>query len=65
MKDKEAPKKRKRQVQKSTPMISGHTVYISNLSYLRDRQGIRNLFRPYGEVVFIKIIKGKMVLVLK
>lgn len=32
------------------------TVYISNLSYERDRNGIRSLFKRYGTIKQIKII---------
>lgn len=32
------------------------TVYISNLSYDRDRNGLRRLFEPFGKVKNIKII---------
>ncbi len=33
-----------------------HTVYISNLSYKRDRHGLKNLFSRYGSIKSIKII---------
>ena len=32
------------------------TVYISNLSYKRDRTGLKNLFTRYGKILKIKII---------
>lgn len=32
------------------------TVYISNLSYERDRTGLKVLFKRYGTVKFVKII---------
>jgi len=32
------------------------TVYISNLSYKRDRNGIKSLFSRYGKIKHIKII---------
>jgi RNA recognition motif-containing protein len=32
------------------------TVYISNLSYDRDRRGVRTLFSRYGKILNIKII---------
>lgn len=32
------------------------TVYISNLSYTRDRDGVRNLFEKFGSVKYVKII---------
>jgi RNA recognition motif-containing protein len=32
------------------------TVYISNLSYERDREGLKILFKRYGSIKFIKII---------
>ncbi len=35
---------------------SNATVYISNLSYDRDRRGVRTLFSRYGTIVNIKII---------
>ena len=36
--------------------ITKRTVYISNLSYKRDRYGLKNLFMRYGDVRNIKII---------
>ena len=33
-----------------------NTVYISNLSYERDRNGLRSLFAPFGTIKNIKII---------
>ncbi|HXH76200.1 MAG TPA: hypothetical protein VNJ08_14615 [Bacteriovoracaceae bacterium] len=33
-----------------------NTVYISNLSYERDRNGLRSLFTRYGKINSIKII---------
>ncbi len=33
-----------------------NTVYISNLSYERDRNGLRSLFNRYGKIKSIKII---------
>lgn len=36
--------------------VTKRTVYISNLSYNRDRNGLKSLFAPYGEVRNIKII---------
>jgi RNA recognition motif-containing protein len=33
-----------------------NTVYISNLSYKRDRNGLRSLFEPFGQIRHIKII---------
>jgi len=35
---------------------ASNTVYISNLSYERDRNGLRSLFAPYGTIKNIKII---------
>ena len=35
---------------------SKNTVYISNLSYVRDRNGLKSLFSPFGEIKNIKII---------
>lgn len=32
------------------------TVYISNLSYDRDSDGVKNLFTPYGSVKYVKMI---------
>ena len=32
------------------------TVYISNLSYERDRNGLRSMFAQYGEIKNIKIV---------
>lgn len=32
------------------------TVYISNLSYRRDRTGVKNMFQRYGQITNIKII---------
>ena len=32
------------------------TVYISNLNYKRDRNGLKNLFSRYGKILSIKII---------
>ncbi len=39
--------------------IDRNTVYVSNLSYLRDRAGVQELFRPYGEVIHVKIVMNK------
>ena len=36
--------------------VTKRTVYISNLSYTRDRNGLKSLFAPYGDVRNIKII---------
>jgi RNA recognition motif-containing protein len=33
-----------------------NTVYISNLSYNRDRQGIKSMFSSFGQIKTIKII---------
>ena len=33
-----------------------NTVYISNLSYKRDRNGLKSLFMKYGQIKNIKII---------
>jgi cold-inducible RNA-binding protein len=33
-----------------------NTVYISNLSYNRDRNGLRSLFNRYGKIKSIKLI---------
>lgn len=33
-----------------------NTVYISNLSYERDRNGLKSLFAKYGEIKNIKIV---------
>jgi RNA recognition motif-containing protein len=33
-----------------------NTVYISNLSYERDRNGLKSIFSPYGTIKNIKII---------
>jgi RNA recognition motif-containing protein len=39
-----------------TPSIDPNTVYISNLSYKRDRNGIRSIFSEFGQIRNIKII---------
>lgn len=36
--------------------VTKRTVYISNLSYTRDRNGLKSLFSYYGDVKNIKII---------
>jgi RNA recognition motif-containing protein len=36
--------------------VTKRTVYISNLSYKRDRHGLKSLFSHYGDVCNIKII---------
>ena len=40
----------------NTPNTPNSTVYISNLSYERDRNGIRSMFARYGEIKNIKIV---------
>lgn len=40
----------------STQETSKNTVYISNLSYERDRNGIKSMFVQFGEIKNIKII---------
>ncbi len=40
----------------NTPDNSKNTVYISNLSYERDRNGIKSMFVQFGEIKNIKII---------
>lgn len=32
------------------------TVYVSNLSYKRDKIGIKNLLARYGKIIYIKIV---------
>ena len=32
------------------------TVYINNLSYKRDRNGLKGIFSPFGEIKSIKIV---------
>ncbi|HAZ11343.1 MAG: hypothetical protein A2X86_20305 [Bdellovibrionales bacterium GWA2_49_15] len=39
--------------------IDRNTVYVSNLSYLRDKAGVTELFIPYGEVVHVKVVIDK------
>ena len=42
---------------KTTPdQKPSNTVYISNLSYERDRNGLRSMFAPYGQIINIKIV---------
>lgn len=41
---------------KTTEKTSNSTVYISNLSYERDRNGLKSMFSHYGEILSIKII---------
>lgn len=42
---------------KTTPTQKpSNTVYISNLSYERDRNGLRSMFAPFGQILNIKII---------
>ena len=42
---------------KTTPeQKPSSTVYISNLSYERDRNGLKSLFAPFGEILNIKIV---------
>lgn len=36
-----------------------NTVYISNLSYMRDRDGLKKLFIPYGDVVSVKVVMDR------
>jgi RNA recognition motif-containing protein len=40
----------------TTEKTSNSTVYISNLSYERDRNGLKSMFSPFGEIKSIKII---------
>ena len=35
----------------------GATVYIGNLNYQKDEIGVRNLFKKYGKVVRVKLIR--------
>jgi RNA recognition motif-containing protein len=41
---------------KTTEKTNNNTVYISNLSYERDRNGLKSMFSPFGEIKSIKII---------
>jgi len=42
---------------KTTPdQKPSNTVYISNLSYERDRNGLRSMFAPFGQIINIKIV---------
>lgn len=36
--------------------VNSHTVYINNLSYELDKEGLRNIFSQFGEVKYIKIV---------
>ncbi len=40
----------------NTPTNTNNTVYISNLSYERDRNGLKSMFIQFGEIKNIKII---------
>lgn len=40
----------------TTEKPSNNTVYISNLSYERDRNGLKSMFSQFGEIKSIKII---------
>lgn len=40
----------------NSPNDSKNTVYISNLSYERDRNGLKSLFSKFGRILYIKII---------
>ena len=40
----------------NTKTIANNTVYISNLSYSRDRNGLKSLFSKFGQIKNIKII---------
>lgn len=44
--------------QRTTPKPTGpsDTVYVSNLSYKRDKTGIKNLLARYGKIIYIKIV---------
>ena len=37
-------------------MSTQNTVYISNLSYKRDRNGVKSLFQSFGQILNIKIV---------
>lgn len=50
MAKKPAPKKAAR------PLKESNTIYLSNLSYNRDRQGIKNLVSRYGDVKNINVV---------
>jgi RNA recognition motif-containing protein len=50
MTKKPAPKKTAR------PLKESNTIYLSNLSYNRDRQGIKNLVSRYGDVKNINVV---------
>ncbi|GEM_PF-903115 len=52
-KTKSAPE---RPLKKARPLKESNTVYLSNLSYTRDRQGIKNLASRYGEVKDINVV---------
>lgn len=41
---------------KTPPQKPSNTVYISNLSYERDRNGLRSMFAKFGEIKNIKIV---------
>lgn len=42
---------------KTTPeQKPSNTVYISNLSYERDRNGLKSMFAPFGQIINIKIV---------
>ena len=41
---------------KKSPNSPNATVYISNLSYQRDRMGVRALFKGFGKIVDINVI---------
>lgn len=40
----------------STQDTSKNTIYISNLSYERDRNGLKSMFLQFGEIKNIKIV---------
>jgi RNA recognition motif-containing protein len=43
-------------LKKARPVKESNTIYLSNLSYNRDRQGVKNLVSRYGEVKNINLV---------
>ena len=54
--DTKKPIARKAAPKKLRPVKESNTIYLSNLSYTRDRQGIKNLVSRYGEVKNINVV---------